>query len=250
MERIFICGDVHGHFSAFSEHLKKLAQAYPEDMLSVFVCGDFGYWPLDLNMDKDLIVPDNVVVYFCPGNHEDWESLNKLKLNDAGMREVHPRVWYCSFGSTLTVRDKYFMFLGGAESVDRFYRVPDVSWFKDEGISEEAMSELLSKKIHRPIDAVISHTCPDCVRGDTIMVCGRIYPVFANPDLGNSEEQLERFNKIHKPKSWFYGHFHVRNTIKDKDQVFEALGDMYLPKHEWMMEYEDGSLEVQAIDQV
>ena len=248
MYRVFVCGDIHGAFNSFNKCLKNLSNTYAEENVCVLVCGDFGYWPRDVNIKTELIVPGNVFVYFCPGNHEDWEALHKLKLDANGMYEVTPNVWYCSFGSKLDIDGTIYMFLGGAESVDRFYRIPDVSWFKHEGITEEAMSELLAKDMDL-VDVVISHTCPDCVRGDTIAVCDRIYPVFPNPDLGNSEKQLERFNEAYKPKHWYYGHFHTRNTIKkDNHQIFEALGDIYLPFHEWMMEHTDGRVEVQAID--
>ena len=42
---VYICGDIHGNFNAFSQKLHILKMQRLRKHVYVFVCGDFGHWP-------------------------------------------------------------------------------------------------------------------------------------------------------------------------------------------------------------
>lgn len=65
-KNVYIVGDVHGEFEIFSKVIKRRSKEP-----SIFLCcGDFCFWE-KASPIKKLVVPENVLVFSCPGNHED-----------------------------------------------------------------------------------------------------------------------------------------------------------------------------------
>ena len=96
--KIYIVGDFHGKWvypNYFFKH-------NPEEAIYL-QCGDFGYLPhFEKYRIKNFDIKNGKSkIYFCDGNHEDHESLKRLKNN-----EVCPNVFYMKRGSTLTLDRK------------------------------------------------------------------------------------------------------------------------------------------------
>lgn len=238
---VFILGDVHGDFGRLNEfinrHVRQHAAvlALAEDCrmngkeiaVDILQCGDFAYfWPrcnskgLIKNM-VDFLAEGRVNIYWCAGNHEDHDELDRLEeAGAASPIEVDEGIFYCPFGSTLALSpDITVLFAGGAESIDKDYRLEKMRdgypriWWPQEEISETDMERLSS--VPRA-DWVISHTAPTA------------FDLFSirKPYWSQSRKYLDVVLQKFMPKRWFFGHFH--EFMKgDYDGVeWECLADM------------------------
>lgn len=221
---IIVCGDLHGVWRDLNTLISKKK---PEIILQ---CGDFGWWVRchdTFEIDSGETINDmysrrrkkwnqygiknsDTKIYWCDGNHEDHESLNELvKINKL---EVMPNVFYMPRGSTLELADgRRVLFIGGADSIDKNYRIQGRDWFPQEIISYRDIANLPDCKI----DIVISHTCPEV---------GMYYLDTMKEQYKDSSRAaltfvLEKYN----PSLWFFGHFHYYKKFQYKDTVFHAL---------------------------
>jgi len=178
---ILVVGDIHGEFRYLNSLINK---RQPSMILQV---GDLGYWPKNKRNQK--IKNKNTKIYFCDGNHEDHESLRKLKNN-----EVFKNIFYMKRGSILDLPNgRTVLFMGGSYSFDWKLRTLGIDWFRD--------MELLTwdDVVNTPdtiIDIVISHTAPE-----------EFFMMF-NPKEDPSRKHLSYILKKYKPKEWYFGHFH------------------------------------------
>lgn len=235
--KVLICGDIHGYWRFLNTLINK---KQPEILLQ---CGDFGWWPEfhdtrsidtgkyewvegDLGSSSRPHIPGysrrqitarwnqygiknpKTLIYFCDGNHEDHDSLDKL--NDAD--EIMPGVFFKKRSSMLTLPDgRTVLFIGGADSIDKKYRTQGVDWFPQEMISYRDIDRLPDCKI----DIVISHTCPEV----GMYYMDHMKETFKDSSRAALDYVLERYN----PSLWFFGHFHQYKKFQFKDTVFYAL---------------------------
>lgn len=107
-----------------------------------------------------------------------------------------------------------FLILGGAYSVDKWFRLENGwNWFIDEQLSEEEREEIWNK-LHNskePLDIILSHTCP---------LKYEPYDKFL-PTINQSlvDKSMERWlNKIEDTFNynyWLFGHYHDDRKITD-----------------------------------
>jgi hypothetical protein len=181
---IIIAGDIHGNFGQLNTLINKKKPKI------VVCCGDFGYWPGHVEID---IKNKDTIILFCDGNHENHWALRKLENT-----EIIPGVFYMPRGSTYTLPNgKRVLFMGGAESIDRYVRKMGVSWFPEETITQSDFQNLPAGKI----DILISHTCPT-----------ELVSTILGPDtwMANDPSTIALSNlwDMYKPKQWFFGHWH------------------------------------------
>ena len=144
-DKIFVLGDIHADWNLLN-HFIEVKQ--PNIILST---GDFGFWPRFSQYEID-IKNDYTKIYWCPGNHEDWDEIDKIKNY-----EIKPNIFYMKFGSILKLSDgRNILFCGGADSIDKGWRTIGHNWFRQEIITNNDMDQLPNENI----DIVISHTCP------------------------------------------------------------------------------------------
>ena len=193
--KILYVGDVHGQF----EELYKLLKTIDADI--VCCVGDFGYWPNMRNYTIGVLKSYDNPIYWCDGNHEDFESLNKI-WTDRVPTPILDNVFYMPRGSHITVEGKNILFMGGAESHDKMRRTPGYDWFPEEIISRADIDALPNIEV----DTVVSHTIP------TYFKVGAL----ASLDRGNdpSRPALNLVFKKYKPRKWYAGHWH-EYTIGD-----------------------------------
>lgn len=193
---LIITGDVHGEFWALNDLINKHS-----NLKVIINCGDFGWWPratFDYYTKREnyKLKNHNVKIFWCDGNHEDFEDLKKYKVQT----EVLPNVFYMPRGTVMQLPDKRKMlFIGGGLSIDRHLRVErsgDFGWFMEETISQADINNLPDEKI----DIIISHTAPEYF--DVIEHNPR-YP--EDP----SRKALNYVYDKYKPDLWFCGHYHL-----------------------------------------
>jgi len=202
--QVIVMGDIHGEWGRISEFVNK---RHPKLILQ---CGDFGYFPrLDRQEQAKYASRykhfkprspgpkmQDTPLHFCPGNHEDFESLNTRETD-----ELWPNVFYQPRGSVITLPDgRTVLFMGGAKSIDKERRTQGLDWFPDEEISMKDVEVLPDK-----VDIVISHTCP------------KEFPLKMRTGYGDklndwSQRALSHVLQVCRPSLWYFGHFHNYQT--------------------------------------
>lgn len=234
--KVLVCGDLHGYWRHLNTLINKKNPAI------ILQAGDFGYWPSYHNtrsidtgkkewVEGDLNHPElvqlgysrrqitarwdqygiknhNTSIYFCDGNHEDHDALDYL----CDGWEIMPGVFFKKRSSTLTLPDgRVVLFMGGADSIDKKWRVQGKDWFPQELISYKDIDRLPDCKI----DIVISHTCPEV----GVHYLNHLEQKFHDSSQAALTYVLEKY----KPSLWFFGHFHQYKKFQFKDTVFYAL---------------------------
>lgn len=226
---MFIFGDTHGQWDIFNENLQNL----PEISNTVIVAGDFGYWPF-AEFDLKRINTLSFNIYFCPGNHENWEELELLekKYPDTPIIEIVPHIFYCTFGSVLSVEGHNILFCGGADSIDKNSRKIGLDWFPQEVITIADMKKLPERK---DIDIVVSHTAP-------LEIVERLDEFFYK-QKDPSCKMLSIVHDYYKPMYWFHGHFHMYKEFYLNNTYFYSLDrevSSYIDGH--IIDFSDGKV--------
>jgi hypothetical protein len=170
---MLLVGDIHGNFE-YIQSLCKLTRQEPIIQLGDMGLG-FG------SSEQPDIFPDNF--YFIRGNHDNPMSAKAYSnyLGDFGYNE----------------KLKLF-FISGADSTDKAYRKENVSWWRNEQLSDNQLFEAFKLYTQVRPEIVISHTCPAFVT--KLMIQSK--------DAHRTEKMLEKMWNLHQPKLWLFGHFH------------------------------------------
>lgn len=165
MERIFVCGDVHGDIDIGKIDLFVMGNKDLVKSDILLVCGDWGaIWDGD-NYDKEMIekwenYPFTTLVT-C-GNHENYDLIEKLpvvKRFGGRAYKVSETVYIALRGEVFNIYGKTFLSIGGADSHDREWRTTGISWWPQEVITEQDKEKILENiKDYSEVDYIISHT--------------------------------------------------------------------------------------------
>jgi len=197
--KIIVIGDIHGRFEKLNEFISK---EQPDIILQV---GDNAYyWGKD---NTGRIKPKNTKIYFIPGNHENWDMFEE-KVGRYGKDpiEVEKNIFMCPIGSTLEINNQIILFVGGADSIDKHYRVPKVSWWEQEILTFKDY-EYIEQNIKK-VDIVISHTCPAYFN-----VGMQYYDKLQDP----TRKVLNLICQKYEPRIWMFGHWHLYKKGKYKE---------------------------------
>lgn len=212
MTKILVTGDTHGNPGYINAIINK---QFPDIVIQ---CGDNAYFWLGKQQTPGIYKPNKAKIYMLPGNHEDWRMIESI----VGRRgpdpvEVEPNVFYCPIGSTIEVNGKRIMFIGGAESIDKAYRVLGRDYFEEELLTQADIDYCLSTPYK--IDVICSHTCPYDVRMfDRIDFAVKKH----DPTMG----ALNIIGFELKPSLWFFGHWHRYLQGKLDDIRWWALAEV------------------------
>jgi len=223
--RILLLGDIHGNWNVIKSHCKKfeIKNTY------IIQVGDFGIGfdkPSNEEnklgeLNKFLRINNNELLAIR-GNHDDPKPFrDNLKLSNI------------EFLPDYTVRNlcgKNFLFVGGAISVDRSYRIK-----RGEGWWEDEVFILDEDKIlpMRNINIVITHTNPDFISPLGTGGKGGIVAEYAQYDSKLIMDLIEERNKVSKMydilsmnnviESWWHGHYHYSSTEMFRETKFTLL---------------------------
>lgn len=239
---IYITGDKHLNFKKMLQKLKAI-DLQPEDTLVIL--GDSG---LNYLVDKDahseryiqslqckieknaLEANLKAILGFVPtlfiiqGNHEaracDVDGY-KQKIWNGGrvwFEEEHPNFLFAVDGNIYNIDGESCLVIGGAYSVDKFYRLKmGYRWFPEEQ-PDKATKKYVLDQIEKvkEVDIVFSHTVPArYIPTETFL------PGVDQSTVDNStEEFLDIVATRLKYKYWFAGHYHTEKIIRSKESIF------------------------------
>ena len=233
MLRVGVVGDTHGRFN-------ELNRIIVQNLFDIIiVCGDFGYWNEQTFGGPDYLLCNRIVngetkIYFCDGNHEDFNLLDDLtdKFGHDSPIEVRKNVFYCPRMSSIDVEGiGSILFVGGGYSVDKALRTPNLNWFLQEELTEQDLARLENKHF----DVVISHTCPARILNEVAFTCGIARHKITHTQ---TEQLLDKVFDIAQPKRWYFGHWHQNGKYEIDHCKFELLNicDQYHCGHITMID--------------
>lgn len=199
---IYVVGDVHGSFERFfwlKQHLT------PED--TVIQVGDFGFYKSTLNTWNHMFpngYPCRVLA--IEGNHEDYRILNTFSRTEP--TEIHKNLWYVPRGYTTMIDGKLFAFLGGANSIDKAWRLKGVDWFPEEVITDADVETLYKNVGDRQVDVLITHAAPDFTVTSHWPPLNRRTWMLEADWQDTSSTQVGRVNYKLLPTNHYCGHMH------------------------------------------
>lgn len=245
----FATGDTHGDFSRFY----KLNSCVPDDEVwGVIILGDasINYW---LSKRDDKLKYQvchkypNLRFYCVRGNHEarpedvkDMETwFDEDVQGDVFVEPKYPNIKYLKDGHDYEFGDYYTIVIGGAYSVDKYYRLERAAaggyagWFENEQLTEKE-KDLISWKVKQygPFDLVLSHTCPwSWEPRDLFLSC-----IDQSKVDDSMEIWMDQLKETFDWKVWLCGHFHDDRTlaphaemlslgIKNLDDIMEYWKD-------------------------
>lgn len=239
---IFFTGDTHRDYDYLK--VKRLASKLPKLTSDkenyLIVAGDFGCiwgYPNDgelVNHEDMLVIRElyeslPFITLFVDGNHENHKVLNALPVTTAWGGRVHEITPYCFHllrGEVYNIQGFKIFAMGGAYSVDKGYRKPDVSWWEEELITQDDYNNAMSnlERHHNKVDYIVTHTCPTPVAKE-LEKCLPPYDVglWGRKKFDPSCAFLEDIRHQVQFKDWVYGHFHIDNTLVYEGQQFRCL---------------------------
>lgn len=229
---IYLTGDIHGDPTQVELFCSKM-QLTEND--TIVMLGDVGvnYYGGKRDRLPKHILSSLPVTFLCiHGNHEIRpQNIPDYKptIWNGGrvlVDEAHPNIIFAEDGEIYDLDGKKALAIGGAYSVDKFYRLQrGFGWWAD-----EQPSELTKRKVERVvseckgIDIILSHTCPKKYTPTEMFL-----PMIDQSTVDNStEEWLDTIEESVDYKAWYCGHWHTDKHIDRMHflfKTFESLGD-------------------------
>ncbi|MGN1087331.1 MAG: metallophosphoesterase [Porcipelethomonas sp.] len=223
---VFITGDIHGE----TEPIYNLCQSFqPESDDIVVILGDTG-----LNYTgrlRDRIIKEELSglkpTFFCiHGNHENRpQNIASYKEKEwHGGRVLYeddfPNILFPVDGDIFEIEGKRCIVIGGAYSVDKFYRISNGwNWWHDEQPTPEIKDYVENQLKVNKVDVVFSHTCPykyiptEC-----------FLPRIDQSSVDNSTEKwLDKIEEMIDYKAWYMGHWHIDKRIDKMHFLFHGV---------------------------
>ncbi len=213
MPRIFVTGDTHGDIDLDKLSIDRFPQRdelTKEDLL--LVCGDWGGIGWGEESDSRIQHWWNKQPYTCcwiDGNHEGFLTLEQLPIenwNGGKIHRISDNVIHLMRGQVFDIGGKLFYTMGGANSVDRQWRKPYVSWWPQEvPNAKEEREGFINLQAHNDcVNYILTHEGPASVVNHMYQIAGMggLYP----DQLAYTFDSLVGSVKF---DHWFFAHHHL-----------------------------------------
>lgn len=223
---VYITGDIHGSLEPVYELFERFSPSKDD---TVVILGDVG-----INYTgtlRDIVIKDEMnklgATFFCiHGNHEnrpqniasyretEWKGGRVL------YEESFPYILFPVDGDIFELEGKKCIVIGGAYSVDKFYRLRNgYKWWPDEQPSPSVKEYVEKQLSENKIDVIFSHTCPfkyiptEC-----------FLPSIDQSTVDNSTEQwLDTIEDKIDYTAWYMGHWHIDKRIDRMHFLFHGV---------------------------
>jgi hypothetical protein len=256
---ILFSGDFHadsrGELDLITE--EALLVKYGEEIYSNIkyhiILGDGGFmWPHNVERDKynyKMLGKRPFPVLCVLGNHEPIYGMKNIPEADIGIGEAvykiksKPFVAYLKRGKVYIIDGIKFLVLGGALSIDKYRRIPNVTWWEKEYWDEQEKNDLFTLlESENTFDCVISHVGPCRMNKKLFSLGDSRWP---SRDDDKFYDEVGFLNdKIHRRiqfREWWCGHWHEDRYYYNKNS---KRGYQYLYRTTKIIEKADGKLRV------
>lgn len=215
-----VTGDTHGLVGRdaqkiYPNYLKEIGVDVNK-LDGIIICGDFGgIWEgtsteLEYSVKKRLKeLPYKIC--FIDGNHENHVALSKfpiIKWNGGEAHHILDNVYHLMRGQVYNVNGKTWFTMGGAVSIDKDWRIPNLTWWNQEAPSLKQWKEAITnlEKVNWNVDYVFTHCAPTEFM---IQIIDNNYKI---PDKVTNELQ-KLYEHPLKYTKWYCGHYHVDKEL-------------------------------------
>lgn len=228
----YITGDCHAHFDKLiwlARFNKKLGK---EDV--IILLGDVGlnYFGADKDRENKKILADFPNYFLCiHGNHEERPyhiQTYRTQIRRGG--EVYyepefPNILFAKDGEIYNFNGKKVMPIGGAYSIDKYYRIRNgLPWFETEQ-PDEAIKKYVEQKLDKvnwQLDIVLSHTVP--------IECEPVWAFIPGLDQSTVDKSTEKWLQYIYDNleftEWYAGHYHVECEEGGVRIIFEEYDEI------------------------
>lgn len=223
---IYYTGDIHGSPLVIEEFCQRY---HPTESDVIVILGDVGAnyhgFERDDEMKKALQALKPTI--FCiHGNHEIRPAnipTYKLKEWCGGQvwyEEDFPSLLFAKDGEVFTMEGIDHLVIGGAYSVDKYYRIPrNMGWWPDEQPSEEIKQYVWQQIREKHVDVVLSHTCP--LKYEPLEM---FLPGIDQSRVDRSTEQwLDSIEEALAYHAWLCGHWHINKRTHRMHFLFHGF---------------------------
>lgn len=224
-----VTGDTHGQVLERLGHI-----GYPPDETALIILGDMGlnfYLNKTDRKNKRNVNATGFHIYAVRGNHEERpENLGMDQLWDTYIKggvyyePEFPNIRYLMDGEEYEINGYSVLVIGGAYSVDKWYRLggrPEdtdnwTGWFKDEQLTKKEMDEIGAWVEGKRYDFVLTHTCPISWEPRDLFLSGL--------DQSKVDKSMELWLEDIKSKVdwevWLCGHYHDDRLIRPGAEMY------------------------------
>lgn len=197
-------GDVHGKFDRY----KKIIKNHPKTIQ----VGDMGvgfYRMIGSDRKAERNPPFDAMAKgnhrFIRGNHDNPKACRQQKF---WIPDGHV--------------EGDMMFIGGADSIDKAYRIEGLSWWRDEQLDYAQWCDCFDKYMDHKPRIMVTHDCPYTIYWH---LHDRVFDTLDD----RTSQSFDLFWRYHKPELWIFGHHH-----KSFDKVIDGTRFVCLDELETM----------------
>ena len=147
----------------------------------------------------------------------------KPKLWNGGrvlVSDDYPNILFAEDGEVYDLEGHKALAIGGAYSVDKFYRLErGFGWWADEQPSEQTKRKVEDVVAKGGIDIILSHTCPYKYRPTEMFIPGLDQSTVDE----STELWLDRIEEAVDYKEWYCGHWHTDKHIDKMHFLFRTF---------------------------
>lgn len=220
--KIAFCGDWHGNRWWAADVVRYVREQGADTILHA---GDFGY---NFNSDylRDLryaLEEHKVTLYWVDGNHDNHKKVwNGWELRETGFMvppfgRFRERINYIPRGHRWQWWGLTFMGLGGAHSVDRPYRTPELSWWETERITD---ADIARATRGGKVDVMITHDIFESAPfplGDENRLRSDWFAYEELVASQQSRQALQAVVDVVNPRLFVHGHYHIRKSAEARN---------------------------------
>lgn len=224
----YITGDTHAQFGRIEQFCERIKPTR-EDVL--IILGDaginyYGGWR-DRNLKRWLSeLP--LTLFSIHGNHEQRPATipayHSATWNggEVYMEDEFPNLLFAVDGSYFSFDGVQTLAIGGAYSVDKFYRLSHGwGWWPD-----EQPNEATKRRVEQQLDAhgwqadvVLTHTCPLSYEPTEVFLSC----IDQSSVDKSTEEWLDSIEHRLQYERWYCGHYHTEKLIDKMTFMFESI---------------------------
>ena len=217
---ILYTGDIHGQTTRISLMIRRMKLS-ADDV--IVILGDVGlnyYGNKRGDWDRKWRLNREGVPILCiHGNHEQRPStipsynVREWHEGKVYVEEEFPNLLFAIDGEVYNLGGHRAIAIGGAYSVDKYYRLArGLHWFADEQPDEATKARVEAKldELDWKVDIVMSHTCPSRFVPTEAFIQGLDQSTVDR----STEEWLDLIAEKLDYKRWFCGHWHIDKQVE------------------------------------
>lgn len=223
---IYFTGDIHGNPMKIKFFCRE-HNLSSDDV--IVILGDVGanYFGDKRDLFIKQCLSGLAPTIFCiHGNHEqrpyNIENYRLISWNGGSVwiQDRFPNLLFAKDGEIFNLDGIRYLVIGGAYSVDKFYRLRNgYEWWEDEQPSEETKRYVEKQITENSFDVILSHTCPYKYEPRE---CFLPHVNQSTVDC-STEKWLDEIEEKCDYKAWLCGHWHIDKRIDKIHFLFDTF---------------------------